>query len=156
MPRERLRTVFDLERDQTLPQGVYGIGDDIRFKPRGRRLRAVEDVLCSLPDDQYEAFRDSIREGTWFIPHFGLWGLVGAFPSKKIIYLSPFLEFVQSQATINGLVVHEVAHYFLGHIGAELSTEQKEEQVNRVVREWGFVEETEAIDKELWTFFVIV
>jgi hypothetical protein len=74
-------------------------------------------------------------------------------PEQEDHLLEPFLEFVQSDAAIVGLVVHEVAHFLLDHIGVELPYEKKEEEVNRTVRDWGFTDEADAADKELWSFF---
>lgn len=153
MPRQRQRSIDQLQRDNTLPRGLYGDGDDERSRPMGRRMHAVEAVLCSLPDEQYERWKARIEEVGWFIPHHGLWGRVSQSPNKKIIYLNPFLEFVESDAAIVGLVVHEVAHFLLDHIGAELRYEEKEEEVNRTVRDWGFAEEADAADKALWSLF---
>jgi hypothetical protein len=153
MSRQRFRTVFDLQRDKTLPSGVYGERDDERFKPMGKRMYAIEEVFCRLPEEQYERWKARIDEVAWFIPDCGLWGRVAEFPNKKIIYLNPFLECLQSDTPIVGLVVHEVGHFLLDHVGSKLSREQKEEEMNRAIREWGFSEEADAADKELWSFF---
>jgi hypothetical protein len=145
--------VFDLQRDNAIPTGPKGYGGDERFRPTGRRMWAIEEVLCRLPGEQYEIWRACIRDVAWFIPDKELWGQVDQFPNKNIIYLSPILEFVQSDAAIAGLVVHEIAHVILDHIGAKLTYDEKEQQVYQAVREWGFAEESDAADKELFGFF---
>jgi hypothetical protein len=153
MPRQRLRSIFDLQRDETLPSGIYGEGGDGRFRPEGRRFRAIEEVLCSLPEEHYEQWKSRINEVAWFIPDHRLWGRVGEFPNKKIIYLNPFLECVESDSAVIGLVVHEVAHFLLNHVGPGVSWQEKEQEADQAVREWGFAEETEAKDRELGIFF---
>jgi hypothetical protein len=154
MSSQGLRTIFDLQREKTLPWGVYGEGDDERFRPMGRRIHAVEEVLCTLPEEQYQKWKASIAEVAWFIPRRDLWGRVNKFSDKKMIYLSPFLEFTPpSEQACVGLVVHEMAHILLDHVGSGLTHEEKEGQVECAIRKWGYGEQAEAMAKELWNFF---
>ncbi len=152
MSRQRLRTVFDLQRDETLPRGIYGEGDDERSRPMGRRMHAVEEVLCTLPEEQYQKWKASVGEVAFFIPRQDLWGRVSKFPEKKIIYLSPFLEFTPCDQACVGLVVHEMAHILLDHLGSALTYEEKEEEADCAIRKWGYSDQAEAM-KELWNFF---
>jgi hypothetical protein len=154
MESQHFRSIFDLKDDGTLPRGWEGYGDDARFKPRGRRMRAIEEVLRRLPEPQYAEWRARIEQVTWFIPSEEKWGQVDRFPAKQIVYLSPILELADiSDAAIVGLTAHEIAHFLLNHVGAEMEWAQKEAEVNRAVRAWGFALEAEATDRELFSFF---
>lgn len=153
MCHQRLRTLSDIKRDQVIPKGVKGYGGDERFKPTGKRMRSIQEVLCFLPQEEYERWKSQANDIAWFIPNERLWGQVDRLPNKKIIYLSPLLEFVKSDAAIIGFVVHEMAHVLLDHIGAGISNEEKEREVDRTIRVWGFAEEAAIADKELWNFF---
>jgi hypothetical protein len=116
-------------------------------------MRAIEDVLASLPAEHYETWKARGAEVVWFIPHHGLWGRVSEPPKKITIYLSPLLEFNVSDSAVVGLVAHEIAHFLLGHAKSELPWAQKEAAVNEAVREWGYANEADASDRELWAYF---
>lgn len=152
MGRQRFRSIFDLERDGTLPQGPKGYGGDKRFSARGRRLLAIQGVLYSLPQAQYDGWRKLAPQIAWFIPDQRLWGQLDRFPNVPIIYLSPYLELV-SDAAVVGLVAHEMAHALLDHLGGEFSYDEMEAQAHSAVREWGFAEEAEVSERELFAFF---
>ena len=87
------------------------------------------------------------------MPDHRKWGKVLRFEDKQIIYLNPFLEFAESDETIVGLVAHEIAHVLLGHAGSNLSNEEKEDEAESAVCDWGFEKEITATEKELFNFF---
>ena len=154
MKRERYRTVFDLQRDKVLPSGPHGEGDDPRFMLLGARAEAIKQVLSALPDAQYDQWKRHVNDVIWFAPHYGLWGRTWDYPTRKvIIYLSPILDHVGSDEAVVGVVVHEIAHFLLRNYGPETPYEQRESEVERAIREWGFAAEVEAMENVLRNFF---
>jgi peptidase M48-like protein len=141
-----------LEVDNVLPQGAHGTGDGT-YRPFNRRMSAIEEVLCCLPQEQYELWKSRRKGITWFVPETFLWGRVSDFPATKVLYLSPFLEYVQSTDTIIGLVAHEMAHFLLDHVGKSLSHDTRESAVRTALHAWGFSDEDQITERELFSFF---
>jgi hypothetical protein len=125
----------------------------------GRRVQAVVEVLSRLPEDAYHVLVKLVDSFTWFLPHYGVRGMITPFystvtprkkrnelkivPYAKVLYLSPVLE-GSAHDIVVAVVVHELAHLILGHneTGVDDSTYLKQEaEVYNAICRWGFEKE---------------
>ncbi len=111
-----------------------------------RRLAAVEEVLCSLPDSAWSQLIERAGSLCWYLPCPLLLGQVlPVAPSTgskqpRVIYLSPLLE-QQDLAWSITTAAHELAHVVLGHRLGLLDAEtnaQQEAEAQTAIRQWGF------------------
>jgi hypothetical protein len=130
-----------------------------------RRLRALEEVLSTLPPEPYQRLKEQAARFDWFIPGEAILGQVRPVrarsdctrresepgPWTRVVYLSPLLE-QQDWAVMVTSVVHELAHIILGHRLFDLDREeygQQEQAARRALREWGFQMEADQADHHL-------
>ncbi len=130
-----------------------------------RRLRALKEVLATLPPGPYERLKQEANQFDWFIPPGAALGQVHPFRAvfeapegndgqgrwARVVYLSPLLE-EQEWPVIVTVVAHELAHVILGHRLRELDREAyelQEEAARGAVIEWGFQEEADRASEHL-------
>ena len=113
------------------------------------RHRAVAEVLRRIPESGYRRLRQLKAIGLlrWFVPTYGVQGAVICFDDEggipfKVIYLSPRLELAAWDIAV-AVVAHELAHLVLDHQFGSTEREQEiyEEEVFRLLCEWGFERE---------------
>jgi hypothetical protein len=129
-----------------------------------RRWQAIAEVLCRIPEDDYDKLVKMIDSFTWFIPHEDARSMVYPFfvtvfpetkegemrvaPYAQVIYLSPTLETRRiAWAVVVAVVAHELAHLVLGHTVTGCSEERyvrQEEEVFDRLCVWGFRREVRA------------
>jgi len=156
MMRLALRDINQLIDDVVWPQ--YGLSYDPSID---KRHIALHEVLCELPEDDYQSLVSLIDEFNWFIPHTDLWGTVRPFIASsaeegytrhsKVLYLSPTLENFTIEQT-KAVVAHELAHLLLGHSVFPKSisdSEEGEDEAWELVRKWGYEKEVKEHDELL-------
>jgi len=122
------------------------------------RHEAIEEVLCSIPEDDYRKLQDAAHTFRWFIPCPGEAGAVIAlapFTEKEtkqdhavmVVYLSPPLEH-KARGNVVAIVAHELAHIVLGHYLLPGREQEQEEAVFQLICRWGF--ESEAKKLRRW------
>jgi hypothetical protein len=142
------------------------IRDDLLYPPdiglnvpdpeqQGQRYKAIADILCSIPDEDYDNLKNRADAFSWFIPDPWQRGVTypfyaNVFPKKKgserlrprpyarVIYLAPSLE-KSAWDSVLIVVAHELAHILLDH---ELSTDpanydRQEQEVDEQLCKWG-------------------
>jgi SAM-dependent methyltransferase len=159
--RQRFRSVADCIADALWP-GASAV--DQEAWSMSRRLRALEEVVATLPPEPYERFKQQANQFEWFLPAGAVLGQVHPFRATfegpaatdgqarwaRVVYLSPLLE-EQEWPVIVTVVAHELAHLILGH-GLQLDREAyelQEEAARGAVMEWGFQEEADRASEVL-------
>ncbi len=155
--RRHLRSLNQVWKDDLWPSGGGLGGPD---PEASARHYAIAEVLCTIPEDDYEALKSAADSFEWFVPHVRTHGMVYPFtptvypgpedlglraPYAKVLYLSPTLERVAWDIVV-AVVAHELAHLALGHkvfVGAEYEA-QEEETFQRVCK-WGFEREAKKL-----------
>lgn len=131
------------------------------------RQRAVLEVLCWLPQKDYETLGRVIDTFDWLVPHEESLGQVHPFyarvpdphfeedtgmtsaPCIKVLYLSPELERVDCAVAL-GVVAHEFAHLVLNHRMSPRTPAQYDQQEGEAWERtyaWGFANEIRAIEQ---------
>lgn len=156
MKRKILRNIDTLMEDRILPHTMR-LGD----AEKGRRDKAILEVLQTIPEDVYKKLIDCIDNFRWFIPHEYTYGVVCPFPTTtpgqilkegqtnhsalNVLYLSPVLEKDEIEWTVVvAVVAHELAHIALDHELFIPNTKEEaiaEGEVYKMLCEWGFKEE---------------
>jgi SAM-dependent methyltransferase len=130
-----------------------------------RRLRALEEVLSTLPPEPYQSLKEEAARFDWFIPSGAMLGQFRSFRATvdrptadggsasqaRVVYLSPLLE-QQEWPVVVTVVVHELAHVILGHRLHNLDRQaydHQEQAVRNAVRDWGFQVEADRADQHL-------
>jgi hypothetical protein len=144
----RIRTHKQLVDDWIFPSGGGFSGEDM-----DKRLEAVEEVLCRIPEKKYQKLVMMIDDFMWFIPHAWEDGKIYPFtitteeeglkPYSQVLYLSPSLERKAFDIVV-ATVAHELAHLVLKHKIVFVDQDQynqQEAQAWELVRNWGFVRE---------------
>ncbi len=125
------------------------------------RYQAIQEVLYSIPDDDYQKLKDKAFEFQWFIPDKNnLSGVYPFFLDKKaikskdgkielaahaqVLYLSPILE-RRGWDVVVAVIAHELAHLILGHklIVPKKDYDKQEHEAFQCVCKWGFGKEAE-------------
>jgi len=156
MMSSTLRTINQLIDDVIWPQ--YGLSCDPSVN---KRHLALHQVLCDIPEDDYQTLVDMIDDFNWFIPDVDLWGTVRPFIASseeegyarhaKVLYLSPTLENFTIEQII-AVVAHELAHLLLGQSVFPESvsdSEEGEDEAWELVMKWGYQKNIEAHAKLL-------
>jgi len=98
-----------------------------------KRSPAVIEVLCRMPEEEYQQIREN---HIWFFsPHPLVRGWNGRIPPNKsqIIYLPPLLEtWCRKDCVI--MVAHEVAHSLLGHTELSPNNTLEDETWSKVIQ----------------------
>ncbi|MGD0654555.1 MAG: hypothetical protein ABSA16_09445 [Thermoguttaceae bacterium] len=121
----------------------------------GKRYQAFVDVLRTMPDEDYEVYKEKAGTLHWFIPdtrnranvtlvHATIFprsrkGKLTDGPHTRMVYLNPSLERA-AWSIIIACVAHELAHIILGHkivVGGEEYKQQELEAWKRVA-DWGY------------------
>lgn len=130
-----------LENSNILP-GFAG------FLPDDQRHKAIVEVMCRIPDEDFDILVGERESFIWFIPAAQVNGVVQTFSLShqkgdvlgafsRVLYLSPGLENENF-----GVIIKEVAHQ-LAHIVLEHETcpqtegVRHEDQAFELVFEWG-------------------
>jgi SAM-dependent methyltransferase len=159
--RQRLRGISTCIEDALWPNEPVAAEVGLM----SRRLRALEEVLSTLPPEPYQLLKEEAARFNWFIPSDTMLGQVrpfraavdhptedgGSAPHARVVYLSPLLE-QQEWPVIVTVVVHELAHVILGHRLHGLDREaydHQEQVVQNAVRQWGFQLEADQADQDL-------
>ncbi len=153
--RKQLRSINEVWEDLLWPGGGI-MGPD---PEQSRRHKAVAEVLCCIPEEDYQKLSNELLDQfQWFIPHHEIRGMVYPFfadifpeedpetklslkPYAQVIYLSPVLE-KSAYDIVVAIVAHEIAHIVLGHkimVGAEYETQEQE--AFDLICKWGFEKE---------------
>jgi hypothetical protein len=119
------------------------------------RYAAVAEVLCCIPEEDYQTMTERWDSFQWFIPHIREDGMNYPFvatvdpepetgiqlaPHSHVLYLSPMLE-GRAWSYVLAVVAHETAHLVLDHPVLTRDDEVYEDQENEareLVRRWGF------------------
>jgi hypothetical protein len=138
------------------------------YPERSLRHRAIAEVLCSIPENDYEKLKEAFNQGyEWFIPSYFTKGLIQPFhatiypkeregtalqpsPYVPVIYLSPILERTEWDIVL-AVVAREIVHIVLGHkLPMTEEDHPLEEAVFDHLCNWGFEQEAkkyEAMNK---------
>lgn len=154
--RQRLRTVDDVVDGLLWPPQGGLLQPDLRGSTR---QRAIAEVLCCIPQDDYESLADSIDSWMWFVPDTLQYAMVYPFPATvypepdpktgvqyreyaQVLYLSALLE-ERAMSFVVATVAHELAHVFLDHRSTPPveNYDAQEEEAWELVRQWGFERE---------------
>ena len=151
-------------------------GDPFAPAPmQGKRLAAIAEVLCCLPDEDFEKFvaafggrvdeQPATTDGriripppeelnaqlrarplVWFMPHPLQGGFVHPFPACRLLYLAPRLE-KTAWSTVLAVAAHEIAHIVLDHdlIVMPDREESQEAEAWERVAFWGFESEAKKL-----------
>ncbi|MCO6454056.1 MAG: methyltransferase domain-containing protein [Pirellulaceae bacterium] len=149
------------QREQCQADGVWPAPATVREAGQAsRRLRAIEDVLCRLPDEPYAVLCRRAGRLRWYVPHASVLGQVfpgapraarGDSAPAAFVYLAPELE-RQSAAVNRAVVAHELAHVILGHRLEDLdqpARDSQERAARQAVDDWGFKGENRVAENEL-------
>jgi hypothetical protein len=121
--------------------------------PLDNRGSAVIDVLCALPEEEYERMRN---HKVWFLaPSLAVNGWNGRFPQAKaqIIYLSPVLEENYTSQDRVLIAAHEIAHSLLAHTDTPTTSEKENEAWDKVHQlGFGTVEEIANLRSRMGAF----
>jgi SAM-dependent methyltransferase len=159
--RRRLRSISTCVEDAIWPNEP--LAPEVGLM--SRRLRALEQVLSTLPPEPYQRLKEEAARFDWFIPSDTMLGQVrpfratvdhptvdaGSVPQARVVYLSPLLE-QQEWPVVVTVVAHELAHVILGHRLLDLDREaydHQEQAVRKAVRQWGFQVEADQADQHL-------
>jgi SAM-dependent methyltransferase len=159
--RQRNRDIATCVGDRLWPSDAL----QLELGPDSQRLRAIEDVLCTLSPQPYERLRQQAGAFAWFIPSDLVLGQVHPFPAtcvpggsgnsggchSRVVYLSPLLEQHAWEVVVT-VVAHELAHVILDHDLFHPSREiydQQEMAVRRALREWGFQSDMDQAERTL-------
>ncbi|HEX3035734.1 MAG TPA: hypothetical protein VHT73_11500 [Thermodesulfobacteriota bacterium] len=154
MARKKFRTLEQVLTNDFFLWPDEGINSD---PGESVRHRAIAEVLCSIPEDDYEKLKETFKKGYgWFIPPCFVKGLIQPFyatvypeevkgttlqsgPYVPVIYLSPILEETEWNIVLV-VVAREIAHVVLGHKlpGTEEEYKVQEVSVFDYVCKWGF------------------
>ncbi len=157
MERRHFRTLEQIWINDMLIWPYKGISS---YPEPSVRHRAVAEVLCSIPEDDYERLKEAFKKGyEWFIPPYIIRGLVQLFyvtvypkevegttlqpdPYVPVIYLSPVLERTRWDIVV-AVVAREIARVVLGYrVRAAEEYKAQEEAVFDLICKWGFERET--------------
>lgn len=116
---------------------------------RDLRHRAVAEVLCRIPEPDYQRLANLVDDFIWFIPHQSCGAMVYPFPWTRkedglkpyavVLYLSPTMERWGFEVIVAS-VAHELAHLLLRHklITAPEQYAAQEKEAWDLIRNWGF------------------
>jgi hypothetical protein len=142
-----------------LEDGLWPRERPWNLKEENLRYQAIQEVLYSIPDDDYQKLKDKASEFEWFIPDKN--NLAGNYPfflgkeavksedgrvelaaHTQVLYLSPILE-GRVRDVVVAVVAHELAHIILGHelIASKKDYDEQEHEVFECVCKWGFSKE---------------
>jgi hypothetical protein len=133
---KRLRTPQRLVEDGLITDQGNGISAAVADVDEMRSPLVVE-VLCKLPEQEYQTVKD---QRIWFFaPRPGVNGWNGRIPSNKsqMIYLAPHLEQCERMDCML-MVAHEVMHSLLGHTDSACTLEELENEAWSKVIQLGF------------------
>src|SRR5262249_41730962 len=139
-------------RPYTGLSGVYAAAETLRH-------RAVDEVLCRIPEEDYQKLCGLIGDFLWFIPRDeDNYGEIKPFPVTveppqdanlrpyaKVLYLSPTLE-KRPPALVVAVVAHELAHLVLSHRlhnKDRASYDKQEAEAWERACSWGFEQEVQ-------------
>jgi hypothetical protein len=118
MERKRFRNVGDVAAAGLWPEAVFSPEDGIIVldPENSLRLKALEEVLCCIPEEDYKKLKAYSGKFLWHIPH-GIYGqiltfpptILGEAPYTNIIFLCPTLERCGWNRVL-AVVAHEVGH----------------------------------------------
>jgi hypothetical protein len=153
--KERYRTIDQVIEDGLWPtvqlrKGSVDSKENIRY-------RALEEVLCCIPEKDYEKLKAKIDYFDWFIPPAYSLGSCRPFFSiikagrdefgkigrhVRVLYLSPILE-NRAYDIVVGVVAHELAHLAMGHslFPNPNDSDRQEKEAYECVVKWGFEKE---------------
>ena len=147
----RVRNAEDVIWGELFPSP--GVAED-------RRHLAICEVLCRIPDTDYQKLIELVDDFVWFVPDMKSLAEVFPIPQtspgeepeegklrmgpySKVLYLSPLLEH-RAWDILIACVAHELAHIFLQHTITGIDREgykAGEESAWRQVCVWGFEKE---------------
>ena len=141
------RNLEDIVYDLLWPQSGICVDPEA-----DQRHMAVAEVLCRVPEPDYQRLLDLVDSFLWFIPPYGEGAMVYPFPwttkQKRrrsyaaVLFLNPSMESWGFDVIV-AAIAHELAHLFLGHKLFTLPEqyEAQEKEAWSLVRKWGFEDE---------------
>lgn len=131
----RLRSAGSLVRDGLFSARFLKARDS-----REKRMDALVEVLCSVPEADYKRLGETFRSGAVLvsIPEDTTLGHISRLTPgcNREFYLSPILE-DRSVAWVRHVAAHEAAH-LLYHFDLTGPTDQMESEADQVAARWGF------------------
>lgn len=141
MSEKFVRDQETLENNNVLP-GFAG------FLPDDQRHKALVEVMCRIPEEDFEILVGERETFIWFIPDVAVTGAVQTFSLShqkgevlgafsRVLYLSPGLENEKFEVIVKE-VAHQLAHIVLEHESCpQTEGVTDEDQAFELVVEWG-------------------
>jgi hypothetical protein len=143
----RVRNVMQVVEDLLWP------GQGMNIDPeQDRRHAATAEVLCRIPESDYQKLTELVDDFLWFVPSQFCGAMVHPFPWTRketglkpyavVLYLCPTMERWGFDVIVAS-VAHELAHLVLRHNlrPSHAQSEQQEREAWDLIRKWGFESE---------------